>query len=206
MGNDGKPDSEYLPALAPPNVMLVIVSGHVPLLRIGNGCEDVQAPTLWMTVGGKHTSGGTAIDGHGVFAVTVRSTVGVLGSSVVTRNMHDFGPHEVGAKWIVTLWHESGLIAAGNGLLISVKSEQLPTNATPLTFRLHVPTLQTETTSWADAPPTETSPNAGEPVTRTWPGGVLPDTMMILVGAFGSLLVIVMSADFRPRLVGCRRM
>ena len=79
---------------------------------------------LWITVGGKPKSGGTSIEGAGVFAVNVKVITGVSGSSLVIVNVHDFGPGEVGVNLITKPRQESGLTVAGNGLLINVKSGQ----------------------------------------------------------------------------------
>ena len=62
------------------------------------------------------------MEGTGVLAVNVWVTIPVSGSSLVMIRVHDLGPAEVGVKRTTRPRHESGLTAAGKGLLINVKS------------------------------------------------------------------------------------
>src|SRR5712692_811644 len=66
IGEEGSPKREKSPALVPPTVMELMVRLQVPVFDTGNGCSDVHAPTLWITVGGKANGPGTSIDGDGV--------------------------------------------------------------------------------------------------------------------------------------------
>src|SRR5262249_38234141 len=140
IGKEGRPERENSLPFTPPITILVIVRLHVPVFEIGNGFSDWHGPMLWITVGGKLTSGGTSIEADGVLAVTVNITIGLVGSSLLIFKVHDLGPAEVGVKRITRLRHESGLTVAGKGLLMIVKSGHAGTKDALVTWRSHGPT------------------------------------------------------------------
>src|SRR4051812_37835908 len=94
---------------------------------------------------------------------------------------------------------------AGKGLLMSLKSGQAGEKKTLLTSKLHLPTLQMEMVFSAVGPPAQISPKSVEPVTRTSPGGALPETATSF-GEAGSSLPIEIMPSLVPRLVGRKRM
>src|SRR5262249_39925965 len=88
--------------------------------------------------------------------------------------------------------------------LINVKSAQAGSNAADTTCRLHFPTLHTEIVFSGCAPP-HTWPKSVDPVTRTSPGGVLPETLTFLRPGEASV-VTEMVPECDPRVVGSNRM
>src|SRR5262245_61317265 len=101
IGNDGSPDRPNSVAFAL-MAKFVIFSAHSPVFETGKGKGVLQAPTDWITVGGKPRSGGTSMLGAGVFPVTVRSMTGRAGSLLTILRLQDFGPTDVGVKRIVS--------------------------------------------------------------------------------------------------------
>jgi len=136
-----------------------------------------------------------------VFPVSGTRTTGLIGSSVVTVRLHDFGPAEVGANLTVRSMPESGLIGTGNvGGLTSVKSAHVGTAL--IRLRLHPPTLFTLIVCAGVVPPHVAVPKSPLPVTTIVPDAVVQVTVTSLRGVTESLLAIVNVADFAPNVVG----
>src|SRR5258708_7542102 len=100
--------------------------------------------------------------------------------------------------------HEPGGSVWGNGLLISFQCLCLRLSATLMTCRSHSPMLQMESVRSA-MQQAVTPPKQREPVMTSLPVGALPETAIVL-GLEGSLLTMVIVADFAPKLVGWKRM
>src|ERR1051325_330191 len=99
-----------------------------------------------------------------------------------------FGPQDVGVNRMTTGTQKSWLTAAGNGLLMMVKSAQLID--TLETCRSQRPTLQLELVFSASVAG-QTYPKSVEPVTRMSPVGAVSVTVTALLGVCGSLLRMV---------------